>query len=271
MNISFWKMSGSGNDFIFIDNRQNTVKSLNLPDFIQKVCARGVSVGADGLVLIEDSENADFKWKFYNSDATEAEMCGNASRCAAKFAYLNGIVNSKSMKFETLAGIIEAEIITEDKVKVLLTEPFDLKSNYNIAINDTNHIISSVNTGVPHVVSQVENIENFDLVSFGRAIRYHKKFAPDGINVNVYEKLENGKIRIRTYERGVENETMACGTGAVAVAIFAVKDKVVKSPVTLVTSSKIELKVYLENNKCYLEGEARVVYKGELLEDAYKY
>ncbi len=270
MNIKFWKMSGSGNDFIFIDNRKNQMNSFDLPNFIQKVCARGVSVGADGLVLIENSDVVDFKWKFFNSDATEAEMCGNASRCAAKFAFLNGIVDSEKMKFETLAGIIEAEIIDNDTVKVLLTKPFNLKANYNIEINGKNYIISSVDTGVPHVVTQVKNIENFDLYSFGKAVRYHEEFAPQGTNVNIYEKV-NDKIRMRTYERGVENETMACGTGAVATAIFAVKDDIVKSPVTIVTSSKIELKVYLEEEKCYLEGEARVIYKGELQEDAYKY
>jgi diaminopimelate epimerase len=117
----------------------------------------------------------------------------------------------------------------------------------------------------------ISDIENFDLIPFGRFVRYHEIFAPAGTNVNIYERLDNGKIRMRTYERGVEDETMACGTGAVAVSIFAVKDKIVESPVTIVASSGIELKVYLEDDKCYLEGEARVIYKGELLEDAYKY
>ena len=271
MKLNFWKMSGSGNDFIFIDNRNNAVKDLNLPEFIKKLCARGVSVGADGLVLVEHSDRADFKWRFYNSDATEAEMCGNASRCVARFAYLNDIAISKKMRFETLAGIIEAELVEDNKVKVLLTKPLNLKYDYSIEIDNKICNISSVDTGVPHVVMQVKDIENFDLISFGRKVRYHKMFAPAGTNVNVYEKLDNGKIRMRTYERGVEGETMACGTGAVAVSIFAVKEGISVNPVSIITSSNLELKVYIENEKCYLEGEARIIYKGELHEDAYKY
>lgn len=271
MEFPFYKMSGSGNDFIFIDNRKNIMKAVDLNIFIPKVCTRGVSIGADGLVLVEDSDIADFKWQFFNSDASVAEMCGNASRCVAKFAMLNGIVNKSKMSFETLAGVIEAEVKSASSIKVQLTNPIDLKHNYPLKIEGKEYIVSSVNTGVPHAVIKVEDIENFDIKSFGNEVRFHEIFQPAGTNVNVYSKLDDGRLKIRTYERGVENETMACGTGTVAVSIFAVKDGLVESPVTLETQSGIELKVYLEDGKCYLEGEARVVYIGSIQEEAYKY
>lgn len=271
MGIPFYKMSGSGNDFIFIDNRDRKMDGIDLSTFIPKVCARCVSIGADGVVLIEDSKIADFKWHFYNNDASVAEMCGNASRCVARFVTLNGIVEKPVMTFETLAGIIEAEIRTAPNVKVQLTDPLDVKHNYELEVNGEIYRVSSVNTGVPHVVAKVNNIDKFDIKTFGRTVRYHDTYQPAGTNVNVYEKIGENRLRIRTYERGVEDETMACGTGTVAVTLFAVEDGLVESPVTLVTQSGIELKVYLENGKCYLEGEARVVVTGEIQEDAYNY
>ncbi|WP_022851575.1 diaminopimelate epimerase [Limisalsivibrio acetivorans] len=272
MKPQFYKMSGSGNDFVIIDNRDGSMNGFDLPEFIPAVCSRSVSVGADGLILIEDSDTgkADFKWRFYNSDASEAEMCGNGSRCAARFAYLNGIAGER-MKFETVAGIIEAEIKDEPDVKVQLTDPFDLRENFELQLEEEKVTVSHINTGVPHVGMQVEDIDKVDLMKYGSAIRYHSEFAPKGANVNLYEKTAEDTIRVRTYERGVEGETQACGTGSVACSIFAVNAGLVKSPVTVVTTSGIELKVYLEDDKVYLEGEARVVYTGELWSEAYKY
>lgn len=263
-------MSGAGNDFIFIDNRDGRANGIDRQTLITKACARNVSVGADGLVLIENSDKADFRWRFYNCDGSEAEMCGNASRCAGRFTYLNGITGKK-MSFETLAGIIEAEIKDGVNVKVQLTDPFDERSDYKIDLGGEVLEVSSINTGVPHVVSFVDDIEEIDMMKYGSAVRYHSEYAPAGTNVNMCKVLPDGVLRIRTYERGVEGETMACGTGCVAGAIFAVKKGLAKSPVNCRTTSGLYLKVYLENNKVYLEGEARVVYKGELTEEAYKY
>jgi diaminopimelate epimerase len=270
MNIPFYKMTGSGNDFIFINNMDNSFPKKNIKNFIQKVCARGVSIGADGFVLIEKSDKADFKWDFYNSDGSIAEMCGNASRCAARFAMLNNIVDSNKMSFETLAGIINAEVFEDESVKVELTKPYDMQHNYNLNIDGKNYKISSVNTGVPHAVMLVDDVDSFDIKSFGQKVRYHDFFQPAGTNVNVYSVYGN-KLKQRTYERGVEDETMACGTAAVAVSIFAIKDAIMKSPINIITKSGIELKVYIENDKYFLQGEARLVYTGTILKDAYEY
>lgn len=270
MNIPFFKMTGAGNDFIFIDNRDGKANGIDRQTLITKTCARSISAGADGLVLIEDSDNADFKWRFYNSDGSEAEMCGNASRCAGRFAYLNGIAGEK-MKFETIAGLIEAEVKEGVNVKVQLTEPFDQKDDYRVNLNGEIMTVSSINTGVPHVLWFVDDIEGTDIMKYGAGLRYHEEYAPKGTNVNLCKVIDNNILRVRTYERGVEGETQACGTGFVAAAIIAVNKGLLKSPVTVKSSSGLLLTVYLENGKVYLEGEARVVYKGELTEEAYNY
>lgn len=263
-------MSGAGNDFIFIDNRDGKANGIDRQTLITKACARNVSVGADGMMLIENSDTADFMWRFYNCDGSEAEMCGNGARCAGRFAYMNGIAGEK-MKFETLAGTIEAEVKEGVNVKVQLTEPFDERNDYTLELDDKTITVDSVNTGVPHVIWFVDDIEEIDMMKYGSEIRYHSELAPAGTNVNMCKVMPDGVMRIRTYERGVEGETMACGTGCVAGAIFAVKKGLTKSPVTCRTSSGLLLKVYLENNNVYLEGEARVVYKGELTEEAINY
>jgi len=270
MNIPFYKMSGSGNDFIIVDNRENIMQGIDLDNFIKKTCARSVSIGADGLFLIENSDEADFKWQFFNSDGSVAEMCGNGSRCAARFAYLNKIAGEK-MSFMTLAGKIHAEIKDGVNVKVQLTKPLDVREDYEIDINGEKVQVCSADTGVPHVCILSDDIENVDLPKIGAAVRYHEEYAPKGTNVNWYGLNDEGALRIRTYERGVEGETLACGTGSVACAIFAVKKSITESPVLIKTSSGIYLKVYLENGDVYLEGEARVVYKGELTEESYNY
>ncbi|MGA1861686.1 diaminopimelate epimerase [Deferribacter thermophilus] len=271
MNIQFYKMTGSGNDFIIIDNRDGKMNGINLKEFIPKICARCVSVGADGLILIENSDKVDFKWQFFNADGSSAEMCGNGSRCAARFAYLNGIAGKK-MKFETIAGIIEAEIMDDFNVKVQLTEPFDEKIDYEIDVLGERLTVSSINTGVPHVVVEVkDDIYSFDVVKYGREIRFHEVYKPAGTNVNFFKKIGDNKLKVRTYERGVENETMACGTGSVATSIIAVKKGIVNSPVEIETSSGLILKVYLEDGKVFLEGEARVVYTGNLNKEALEY
>lgn len=262
--INFTKMSGSGNDFIIIDNRDGKI-SYN-KNFIEKVCRRSLSVGADGIIFIEKSDKADFKWAFFNSDGSVAEMCGNGSRCAAKFAYMNNIAG-KEMKFETLAGIIEAEIKEDTNVKVQLTRPFDEKLSLQV---DT-ILLSFINTGVPHAVVKVDNIDDIDIIKTGSFLRYHDYFKPAGTNVDFYEVVDNQTVKMRTYERGVEGETLACGTGAAAVAIIASKNDNLKSPIKVITRSGLILKIYLENNNVYLEGEARVIYKGILDKEAYEY
>ena len=271
--IAFYKMSGSGNDFIIIDNRNRVVDENNLQDFIARVCRRKISVGADGLILVEESENVDFKWRFFNSDGSSAEMCGNGARCAARFAYLNEISGTK-VSFETKAGIVSAQV-KNDEVKIKMPDPIDLKIDYNLELENSLKQVCSVNTGVPHVVITVGDIDDVEVVNTGREIRFHDSYAPAGTNVNFICAGKDNAISIRTYERGVEDETLACGTGSVAAAIIMHYKSKGKSPVKVITRGGGCLYIYLEENdgrfyNIFLEGDARVIYKGYLWKDALK-
>jgi diaminopimelate epimerase len=266
-------MSGSGNDFIIIDNRNKIVDETDLPNFIAKVCRRKMSVGADGLILVENTDVADFKWRFYNSDGSAAEMCGNGARCVARYAYVTGIAGP-AMSFETQAGIVEAQVVGE-RVKVKTTDPLDLKIDYPMDLKNGSLSISSVNTGVPHVVIVKDSLENAQVVTVGREIRFHHKFAPAGTNVNFACHLKDNMIAIRTYERGVEDETLACGTGAIASAIIMACKEKLKSPINVLTRSGGYLNIFYKEldgryYDIYLEGDARMIYNAQLLKDAWK-
>ena len=271
--IEFYKMSGSGNDFIIIDNRSNIVDESDLSNFIVNVCRRKMSVGADGVILVENTDNADFKWRFFNSDGSVAEMCGNGARCVARFAYLNNIAGS-NMSFETLAGLVKAEVI-EERVKVKMTDPFDLETDVAIEFKNGLTSIYSINTGVPHVVMVKNSIDDIDIVKIGRKIRYHDRFLPAGTNVNFVCHIKDNTIAIRTYERGVEDETLACGTGAAASAIVMAHKMKLDSPLSVLTRSGEYLNIFFKEKEgqyydIYLEGDARIIYKAQLLEDAWK-
>jgi diaminopimelate epimerase len=232
-----------------------------------------ISVGADGLILIEPSKKADFKWRYYNADGSEAEMCGNGGRCVARFAYLKGIAGS-SLKFETLAGILSAQVDGK-KVKLEMTKPFGLKLDETIFIDGEEQIFSSINTGVPHAVLFAEDLEGLDIIRIGRAIRYHSFFAPGGTNANFVRVEKDSQLSIRTYERGVENETLACGTGAVASALVAAFKGLVKSPVSIKTRGGEVLTVYFEIEakeikRVFFEGEVHIIYEAEMWEEAYQ-
>ncbi|MDE7315001.1 MAG: diaminopimelate epimerase [Mucispirillum sp.] len=270
MSITFSKMSGNGNDIIVIDNRDGKYTPLYNKNFIEKVCARGLSVGADGLIFIENSDTADFKWQFFNSDGSVAEMCGNGARCAARYAFLENIAGM-NMAFETLAGTIKAEIMANSEVKTMLTAPHSLELDKKVTACGQEYNIHSVNTGVPHAVVVCDNVSETDVFSLGRDIRYNKDFAVNGTNVNFIEVTGENSLKIRTYERGVEGETLACGTGCAASALIAIKKGLVKGPVRLLTSGGKTLTVYYDNNTVYLQGEGRRVYIGNLQEEAYNY
>jgi diaminopimelate epimerase len=272
--ITFFKFSGSGNDFIIIDNRDKVVDEAHLKDFITKVCRRQMAVGADGLILVENSDRVDFKWRFYNSDGGRAEMCGNGARCTARFAYLNQIAGVE-MSFETDAGIVSAHVLGE-RVKIKMPDPSDIKPDFQIELEDGSWTVSSINTGVPHVVVEIDDIDEIDVYKLGREIRYHPNFVPAGVNANFISSLTDDRIAIRTYERGVENETLACGTGAIAAALMTASKSGIKSPVNLLTKSGVELTVHFQekNGQFYdvhLEGDARIIYKGELWENGWHY
>lgn len=269
MEFEFFKMQGTGNDFIVIDNRLLRIK--NFSAFAKKYCRRRLSIGADGVLAVEKSDTADFKMRIINADGTEAEMCGNGARCIAMFAYLKGIAKEK-MSFETLAGITNAEIIDKENVKVNLNYPVKLELNRIIKVDDENLKVHFINTGVPHTIVFVDDIENFAVKEIGRKIRHHSAFQPAGTNVNFVRDLNHSTIRVRTYERGVEDETLACGTGSVASAIMSAIIKELSVPVKVITSSKEELIVDFQLDKTgvsdiYLTGPVKVVYKGVVKED----
>jgi diaminopimelate epimerase len=261
--LPFSKLQGTGNDFIIVDNRKKIFEAFckGIPEreAIKKICSRRTGVGADGLILIETSDTANFRWRFFNSDGSTAEMCGNGARCAARFAKEKGIAPDK-MKFETLAGTIEAEV-KDRSVKVKLSKPKDLKQNIKVC-GLTGHFI---NTGVPHFVVFTDRVDLVNVKELGRKIRNDELFKPNGTNVN-FAEVRLDRVLVRTYERGVEDETLACGTGSVASALIAAKVFNLPSPVTVETRSGELLKVYFDENfeEVFLEGETIYVYDGEL-------
>jgi diaminopimelate epimerase len=275
--VPFVKMSGAGNDFILIDHRKPLLAPEAMPAFAAAVCRRKFSVGADGLILLETSDKADFCWRFFNADGSIAEMCGNGARCAARFAFMQGIAPAK-MRFETLAGIIEAEI-ADSEAAVKMTDPVALRLHQTIMVNNAPLTVHSLNTGVPHVVLFVDNIEEADVCGLGRAIRHHEAFGPAGANVNFVQQRGN-VFHVRTYERGVEGETLACGTGSAASAIIAALLGQTAAPVDIITSGGDRLTILFECTavqdgeqadvvyNVHLKGPARMIYAGELHSEA---
>jgi diaminopimelate epimerase len=267
-------MTGSGNDFILIDNRSGMIDADRCRDLVRMSCRHKFSVGADGLILIENDPEVDFRWRFFNADGSEAEMCGNGARCAARFAYLNGIVDKSNMAFRTLAGVIEAEILGE-RVRIQTTPPRDLMLNLTVQSDGRTFLVHFINTGVPHVVvvlNSVADLEITEVFRWGRALRYHDHFQPAGTNVNFIAVRDNQHLVVRTYERGVEDETLACGTGAIASALIAAAHQRVTAPTQVQTHSQETLTIHfrqqgLEFTDVRLEGAAKVVYEARLWDE----
>lgn len=259
-------MQASGNDFVVIDHRSPFIADVK--EFSEKVCVRQFSVGADGVLLIEKSTRADFKMRIINSDGSEAEMCGNGSRCVVLFAR-DILKLPVPLKMETLGGLISGEA-NGDWIKVKLTEPKDYRSPFPIVVNGQKNRVSFVNTMVPHVVFFTNKLNaSFPVKELGRAIREHKEFAPRGTNVNFVEVLGPHDLHVRTYERGVEEETLACGTGVTASGVVAAIEHKVQSPVNVTTTGGEILKVHFDlkdghPTDVYLEGRAHFSFKGEL-------
>ena len=277
--IPFYKMSGSGNDFILIDNRRNILKNHRLSQLAKATCQHHLSIGGDGLIILESTKTrkVHFRWRLFNADGSEAEMSGNGGRCAARLAYLLGMAPQK-MAFETLAGIVQAEVLESGKrkgagVKIEMPPPKDLQLDIKISVNGVTHIGHFINTGVPHTVLFVENIKAVDVIGIGKQIRHFPLFQPAGTNVNFAAVKNPRTIHMRTYERGVEDETLACGTGAVATALVASALGHGRSPVTLRQKSGQHLRVFFSwdghvFSNVFLEGDAKVIYSGEMWEEA---
>ncbi len=267
--INFTKMAGAGNDFIIID----AIKNTNYNNLAKKVCDRTSGIGADGLMVFDKSKKADYRMRIINTDGSEAEMCGNGARCMAAYIVKNKKPSKKLFSMETLAGIIMAEAQGEIAT-VKLSNPRDYKENISIPVAGKSIKASFINTGVPHTVIFVKNLENTDVLKLGKLIRYHKIFSPKGTNVNFIEKISSDLVAIRTYERGVEDETKACGTGSVAAAFVAYRN--FNPTVTNKECAKIRVKTRSGEilkvtfdikagsvNNVWLNGSAKFIAKGE--------
>ena len=260
--ISFTKMVASGNDFVVIE--RSPYSAINSPQIlVRRICDRKFGIGADGLLLLEKSKIADVKMYIFNPDGSEAEMCGNGARCGALY------VGRRNTAIETKAGIIESEL-KGDNVKIKLTNPVNMKLDIPIKVNNRNLKANFIDTGVPHTVIFVDGLDEIHVSQIGRVIRNHKKFAPRGTNVDFVEVLSKDLIGIRTYERGVEDETLACGTGAVAAALlYAIRYRLYAiRKINVYTKSGDILKVYFKRinddfKDVWLEGKTKIVYKGE--------
>jgi len=267
MSITFYKMNGSGNDFIIIDNRDGIVDKSSITTFVKTLCQRKFSIGADGLILIEPSTRADFKWRFYNADGSEADMCGNGARCISRLANQLGICG-EHLSFETRVGILHA-IVKEARVQISMPAPKHMKLDDEIEGVPN---LCRINTGVPHAVVIVDDLENTPVLRIGQMIRNHRAFMPDGTNVNFMLPMDNSQAVIRTYERGVEDETYSCGTGAVACALIGAIKYRMTSPLTVQTQGGEKLKIFFKKDgknfsDVFLEGPTQLIYQGELMDE----
>lgn len=234
MKIKFWKMHGARNDFVLIDNQTRGFPVDNR-EFITHIAARHSGIGAEGVILIEPSESSDFRMHFFNPDGGEAEMCGNGARCAALLAFEMGVAQKK-MTIETAAGQIRAEVL-DDGVCLWMTQPSHWNLHGTLEMDERQLYYAAVNSGVPHVVMRTGELRDVDVQGVGSAVRRHRDFAPAGTNVNFMQILPEKELAIRTYERGVEAETLACGTGVTACGLVAAKNGWVTLPVRVHTRS----------------------------------
>ncbi len=267
MVLEFTKMNGAGNDFVLIDDRQRTVDLS--PAKIMSICDRHRGIGADGVIILMPcvSGKADWAWKFYNSDGSTGEMCGNGARCFARFVQkLTGTTGK--LTFETEAGIITASFQGE-RVTVSLTKPTDLQLDQKVALRTGTETLHSLNTGVPHVVLFVPDADKAMVQDRGAEIRRHAHFGPKGTNVNFVQVLGKDYIRVRTFERVVEGETLACGTGVTASALIASRVHQFNSPVTVQVQGGEELAVAFkakngEFTDVRLSGPAEFAFEGRI-------
>ncbi len=264
--VKFQKMNGAGNDFVMFDNRDG---SLHLAaKQIEQICDRHRGVGADGVLLVEPAQaGADFRMRYYNSDGGEAEMCGNGARCFARFAH-RVTQSAAHLKFETAAGVIEAKI-TENQVQLKMSAPHDLRLNLDLRVGAEMSQIHFLNTGVPHAVEFVDHLERISVRERGSKLRWHEAFQPRGTNANFVKRLSDHVIAIRTFERGVEDETLACGTGVVASALLHALVHGISSPISVEVRGGDTLEVGYRREGEYfhdvtLTGPADFVFEGEI-------
>jgi diaminopimelate epimerase len=273
MKFNFTKIHGTGNDFIFIDNFNQGLFEHD-PLFVKHICTPHTGIGADGLLVLEKSSIADFRMRYFNSDGYESEMCANGSRCICYMAYFLGFVDKKH-KFEAGDGVHSGEIVNKERVQVevllkkeknLLTFPVDFKLPNSISF------IDFLNTGVPHLILECKNLELAPVDEIGRALRFHDYYMPEGTNINFVElsKHEHSiELNVRTFERGVDAETLSCGSGVTAAAISYYKRFDKKISKVKINTKGGKLLVTLKNdfNSIYLEGPVKMLFKGTYIEE----
>ncbi|MBD3245887.1 MAG: diaminopimelate epimerase [Candidatus Omnitrophica bacterium] len=268
-HVKFTKVHASGNDFILLDQRRRPGR-LNYRAFARRYCARTTGIGADGVLVLTSSSKAAVKMRIFNADGSEAEMCGNGARCAALWTHKTRRKNDRKLTIETIAGIINAGV-TRSRVKIQLTDPADIRMHQKLRLAGRHITVHYLNTGVPHTVIAVQGLANIDVRAVGRAVRTHPYFAPEGTNVNFIEPAGENFIRLRTYERGVESETGACGTGSAAAAIVA--DTLWSAPpperrkIKVQTQSGEVLSITFQRRQekrteVWLQGRAEIVFNG---------
>jgi diaminopimelate epimerase len=272
--LKFWKMHGTGNDFIVVDNRDGKIKENKLSGFAKRVCERRFSIGADGLLLVYNSDIADVKMRMFNPDGTEAEMCGNGIRCFVKFCYENGIVRKKELNVETLAGIKQTWLSTNGEVKSVKVDmgapSFERESipmrgegvflNKKLKVDDKVYEVTCMSLGNPHCVLFVDNLDVFPVQEIGPKIETHKAF-PKRTNVEFVQVINRGEIKVRVWERGA-GETLACGTGACAAAVASHTLGRTNKEVTVHLSGG-DLRI-LYDCSVFMAGPAVKVFTGEL-------
>ncbi len=272
MKIKFTKMSGAGNDFVVVDNRSGII--TNPQQFAVTVCNRRLGIGADGLLLVEKSSKSDLLMQYFNADGTSGGMCGNGGRCIAKFAFDNGIVSKDQFAFEAFGHIYKVTRHAPTIYELKMKDPFNARLNQSVNVNGMMLKANYLNTGTDHSVifldenSELGTLENVDVFNVGRMVRYHKIYKPLGTNVNFVSKVTDKRIEIRTYERGVEDETMACGTGSVASALLSARKFGLDSPIEVKVRSGENLEVSFKKStddfsEVKLKGSAIVTFNGE--------
>jgi len=273
MQIDFYKIHGAGNDFIFIDNRDGKFRE-NDPGFVKHLCTVHTGIGSDGLLLLENSQISDFKMRYFNSDGYESEMCANGSRCTCYMAKKLGIIDKKH-NFEAGDGVHSGEIIDKEKVRVdvLLKKETELLA-FPVDFNLPNSIsfIDFLNTGVPHLILECENIDLVPVDEIGSSLRFHNYYMPEGTNVNFVEKTVTGnsiELKVRTFERGVDAETLSCGSGVTAAAISFYKRLSPKNKRIIISTKGGYLGVQLSDDfeSIYLEGPVKITFKGTYIEE----
>lgn len=272
----FAKMSGAGNDFIVLDNRAGGWSGLE-PDLIRRLCSRRLSVGADGLLLLEPGANGlDYSMRYFNADGSAAAMCGNGGRCLARFAVLvQACPEGRPLRFLAGNKTYQARV-RGTSVRLSFPDPSAVTQDIRLNLNQGERTADFLDTGVPHAVVFTRRLEAEDVAGLGRDIRRHPRFQPAGTNVNFCRVETEHRVSVRTYERGVEAETLACGTGSAAAALAAARRGWVKSPVDVATAGGGILQMeFAEQNglftSVYQTGEARLIYWGEWSDEAVKF